>query len=267
MNVEGLRKIIEYSDAHRAEIESKVKDFCSFADMSSDKDILNIMQIVRPAFRCKDYLVLEMPFADREIGTFSYKGDALGYVVVNTSLPRVNVNFVICHELYHVFYQKTGFRSKVEFVNDHYYEQVEEFAANLFAGMLLMPESGFRFMYSKFKKESENNEIDTLIRLMNYYQVPYMAALIRCYELRLPDTDYVSEELLSMDQADIRKRFRELWLDESVLDATGKDDFPHLKELVAQVGNECIRDSFINERTLRKVLQNMQVLYSEIKGE
>ena len=267
MNIERLRKIIEYSDANRDDMEEKVKNFYSFAGMSGDKEVLNIMQIVRPSFRKKGYLVLEIPLADKEIGALCYKGDALGYVVLNTSLPKVNVNFAICHELYHVFYQKTEFSPKVEFANDHYYEHEEEFAANLFAGMLLMPETGFRFMYSKFKAESGNNERDTLIRLMNYYQVPYMAALIRCYELELPDDDSILEELLTEDRRSIRERFINLWLDDSILDATKKDDYSHLKTLVASFGTECIRDSYLNERTLKKVLENMQKLYSEIKGE
>ena len=55
-----------------------------------------------------------------------------------------------------------------------------------------MPEASFRQMYGLFKKESEGNEQDTIIRLMNYYQVPYMAVLIRCYELDLPEIDLLS---------------------------------------------------------------------------
>lgn len=267
MNIERLRKIIEYSDVHRKDIESKVKNFYSFAGMSSDKEVLNIMQIVRPSFQKKGYLVLEIPFADEEIGALCYKGDAMGYIVLNTSLPKVNVNFAICHEVYHVFYQRNEFKPKVEFANNHYYEHEEEFAANLFAGMLLMPEASFRFMYNKFKEESENNKKDTIIRLMNYYQTPYMAVLIRCYELRLPDTDSISEELLNIDHVHVRERFIDLWLDGSILEATKKDDYIHLEAIVTRFGNECIRDSYLNERTLNKVLQNMQALYSEIKGE
>lgn len=267
MNIEHFKKIIEYSDAHKEDMESKVKSFYSFAGMSSDKEVLNIMQIVRPSFREKGYLVLEIPFADEEIGALCYKGDALGYIVLNTSLPKVNINFAICHELYHVFYQKTEFRPKVEFANDHYYEHEEEFAANLFAGMLLMPEISFRFMYNKFRKESENNEKDTIIRLMNYYQTPYMAVLIRCYELGLPDTDSISEELLDVDRNYIKERFVDLWLDDSILEATKKDDYVHLEAVVARFGKEYISDSYLNERTLKKVLQNMRGLYSEIKGE
>lgn len=267
MKIERLRKIIEYSNANRDDMESKVKDFYAFAGMRSDKEVLNIMQIVRPSLEEKGYLVFEMPFADEEIGALMFKGDALGYIVLNTSLPKVNVNFAICHELYHVFYQKNEFRTKVEFANDHYYEREEEFAANLFAGILLMPEASFRFMYNKFRKESDDNERDTMIRLMNYYQVSYMAVLIRCYELGLPDSGSISEELLNVDRDIIRERFIELWLDDSILDATKKDDYIHLEAFVKCLGNEYIRDSYLNERTLKKVLQNMRALYSDIKGE
>lgn len=267
MNIERFRKIIEYSDANRDDMESKVKNFYSFVGMSSDKEVLNIMQIARPSFREKGYLVLEMPFADEEIGALCYKGDALGYIVLNTSLPKVNINFAICHELYHVFYQKSEYRTKVEFANNHYYEHEEESAANLFAGMLLMPEASFRFMYGKFKEESGNDEKDTIIRLMNYYQAPYMAVLIRCYELGLPDADSIPEELLNVDQDSVKERFIELWLDSGILDATKKDDYIHIEAVVGRLGNEYIKDSYLNKRTLDKVIQNMRAIYSDIKGE
>lgn len=266
MNIERFRKIIEYSYTNRKEMESKIKEFYSFAGMSSDKEVLNIMQIARPSFREKGYFVLELPFADDEIGALCYKGDALGYIVLNTSLPKVNINFAICHELFHVFFQKSEFRTKVEFANNHYYEHEEESAANLFAGMLLMPEASFRFMYAKFKEESENDEKDTIIRMMNYYQAPYMAVLVRCYELELMG-DSIAEELLNIGQEDIRRRFNELWLDDSILDATKKDDYIHMENVVKSYGDEYIRDSYLNKRTLEKVLQNMRTLYSDIREE
>ncbi len=267
MNIERLRKIIEYSDSNREEMEHKIKRFYSFVGMSSDQEVLNIMQIVRPSFKKKGYMILEIPFRDEEIGALSYKGDALGYVVLNTSLPRVNVNFAVCHELYHVLFQKNTFRTRVEFAQNQYYEHEEEFAANLFAGMLLMPETSFRFMYHKFREESEGNEKDTILRLMNYYQVPYMATLIRCHELRLSEENAISEEILCADTNGIRDRFVELWLDEGILDASLRDDYKNIEALVFHTGQECIRDSYINERTLEKVLQNMKELYREIRGE
>lgn len=267
MNISRLKKIIEYSNSNRDDIEAKVRKFYSFAGMSSDKEVLNILQIVRGSFQKRGYLILEIPFADKEIGALCYKGDAVGYVVLNTSLPKVNVNFAICHEVYHVFYQESEFKPKVEFANDHYYEHEEEYAANLFAGMILMPEASFCFMYNKFKADANGNEFDTIIQLMNYYQVPYMAALIRCYELGLPETNSISEELLNVDQETIKSKFAELWLDDSILAATKKDDYINLEALVKKFGKECIKDSYMNERTLDKVLQNMRILYAGIKGE
>lgn len=267
MNMNRLRRIIEYSDLNRAEIEAKVKKFYSSVGMSSDSEMLNILQISRTSFRKKGYLVFEIPFADTEIGALCYNGDALGYIVINTTLPKVNVNFAICHEIYHVYFQEKEFKHKVEFANDHYYEYEEEFAANLFAGMLLMPETSFRVMYHKFKAEANGDELETIIQLMNYYEVPYMAALIRCYELALPEAASISEELLKVDRDTIREKFVKLWLDYRILEATKKDDYPNLEMLIHWFGTEYMKDSYLNERTVKKVLQNMRALYSDIKGE
>lgn len=267
MNIERLRKIVAYSEENREETYSMVKRFCSFAGIEYDSDLLNILQIVRSSFQKKGFLVFEMPFADDEIGALCYKGDGLGYIVINTSLPRVNVNFAIAHEIYHVFFQESEFISKVEFSDDHYYEYEEENAANLFAGMLLMPEISFRRMYSKFREESNNNEADTIIRLMSYYQVPYMAVLIRCLELDLITGSTVSERLLRADRVQIKQKLADLWLDDSIMDSSNKDDYSHIEIIVERLGREYIGDEYINERTLEKVLQNMRRLYKKIKGE
>lgn len=267
MNVQRLRKIIAYSDKNREEIYSMVKRFCSFAGIEYDSDLLNILQIVRSSFQKKGYFVFEMPFADDEIGALCYRGDGLGYVVVNTSLPRVNVNFAIAHEIYHVFFGESEFVSKVEFADDHYYEHEEEYAANLFAGMLLMPEVSFRRMYLKFKEETCGNEVDTIILLMSYYQVPYMAILIRCLELELMVGNALPEQLFDFDRVTIRQKLADLWQDESIMDASNRDDYSHIEIIVERLGREYIEDGYINERTLKKALHNMRELYTKIKGE
>ncbi len=267
MNIERLRTIIAYSDKNREDIYSMVKRFCSFVGIEYDSNLLNILQIARSSFQKKGYLVFEMPFADDEIGALCYKGDGLGYVVLNTSLPRVNVNFAIAHEIYHVFYGSDEFVSKVEFVDDYYYEHEEEYAANLFAGILLMPEVSFRRMFSKFREESEGDEAGTIIRLMSYYQVPYMAVLIRSLELGLVAGNEVREDFFNIEREQISQKLNDLWLDESIMEPSGKDDYVHIEAVVAGVGKEFARDGFINERTVNKALKNMRELYTKIKGE
>ena len=267
MNVERLRKIISYSESNREEIDSKVKRFCSFAGIEYDSALLNILQIVRSSFQKKGYLVFEIPFADDEIGALCYRGDGLGYVVLNTSLPRVNVNFAIAHEIYHVFFGSEEFVSKVEFFDDHYYEHEGEYAANLFAGMLLMPEVSFRRMHLKFKDESDGDEIGVIVRLMFYYQVPYMAVLIRGMELGLIAGNAEPDELFSIDRTQINQRMTELWLDESIMEPSLRDAYIHVEALVGWLGREFIEDKYINERTVTNALENMRELYAKIKGE
>lgn len=267
MNIERLRKIIAYSNKNHEKIYAMIKRFCSFAGIEYESDLLNVLQIARSSFQKKGYLVLEMPFADDEIGALCYKGDGLGYVVINTSLPRVNINFAIAHEIYHVFWGENEFVSKVEFSDDHYYEHEKEYAANLFAGMLLMPELSFRRMYLKFKSESGGNEIDTIIRLMSYYEVPFMAVFIRCLELNLITGNTMPEEVFNFNRVQIKQKLSDLWLDESIMEPSHKDDYSHIEAIVRNVGEKYIEAGYINERTLVKVLQNMCELYKKIKGE
>lgn len=267
MEIERLRKIIAYSDKNHEEIKSMVRRFCSFAGIEYDSELLNILQIVRSSFQKKGYLVFEMPIADDEIGALCYRGDGIGYVVLNTTLPRVNVNFAIAHEIYHVFFGMDEYIPRVEFASDHYYDHEEEFAANLFAGMLLMPEVSFRRMYITFREESYGDETETIIRLMSYYQVPFMAALIRCLELNLIARDAVQESFFTIDRDKIKNRLADMWLDEGIMEPSRRDDYIHIEAVVKVFGNKFIEDQYMKERTLRKALSNMRELYVMIKGE
>ncbi|MCD8149265.1 MAG: ImmA/IrrE family metallo-endopeptidase [Clostridiales bacterium] len=268
MNIEQFKQIIQYNKANQQEIGIKVHDFFVSVGMDPEKELLNIMQIARPLFRGEGYLVAELPLSDREIGALCYKGDALGYIILNSSLPKVNVNFAICHELYHVFCQNAESVQKVELLNEHYYEHGEESAANLFAGMLLMPEKSFRLMYAKFSGEAAfpAEALSVIVQLMCYFKAPYMAVLIRCYELGLMG-DSISETLLKMDSDTIRNKFTELWLDVEILEASGRDDFIQLENTVKKYGEEYIEEQYINQHTLETVLKNMRHLYTQIKGE
>ena len=139
--------------------------------------------------------------------------------------------------------------------------------ANIFAGMLLMPESSFRQMYRVFLEQSDNDELSTIIRLMNYYQVPYMAALIRCYELELTQKWTQTQQLIALDKETIKEKLESLWLDSTILDASNKDDYNALEKWVQLVGAQFQQDGYLNERTLYQAVLNMRSLYKEIKGE
>ena len=118
----SFKSIIEYSRVNLDEIEVKIRKFCAVMNIRSDSDVRDVLLLVREVFLRRGFIVFEMPFMDDEIGALCYKGDGLGYVVINSSLPRVNNNFAVAHEIYHVFFQENEFKSKIEFANMNYYQ-------------------------------------------------------------------------------------------------------------------------------------------------
>lgn len=266
MDINRFKRIIEYSEANLGDIEFKIKRFCSVMNIKSDSDVREVLLLVREVFIKRGFIVFEIPFFDGEIGALCYKGDGLGYVVINSSLPKVNSNFAVAHEIYHVFFQESEFKSKIEFANEYYYESEDEFAANVFAGALLMPENSFRGMFDKFKSESKGL-FDIICKLMNYYQTPYMATLIRCCELRLIEMKDMTSGLMFVNKETVFDKFSELWLDSRILEPSCRDDFPNVERLVKQMGEKYIEGGYINQRTLDMVLNNLKTLSKQIKGD
>lgn len=270
MEIERLKKIIAYGSQNLRRIENNVQDFHALIGMERHSELRSPMQIIRTLLENMDYIVIEIPFRDKEIGALCYNGDALNYVFLNTALPRCNVNFALCHEIYHIFYQEKRLNHGIDlYMNEHYYDYEEELAANSFAGMLLMPEKSFCMMCQKFKREAKEGDtmLSVISRLMNYYEVPYMAALIRCYELNLLEAGAVLEELLNADSEDVRREFVRLWLDESILEASKKDNYARLELLVKSRGEKYQAEGYLNERTASKARQNMRAIYKRIRGE
>lgn len=269
MQYDRFLKIIKYNREQQLKVEGEVRDFFFQRKADYNSDLLNLMLLIRPLFNEKNYLVLELPFKDREIGAVCYKGDCFGYTLLNSALPKVNVNFALGHEIYHIFYQKKSFPSGIEFyMNEHYYEYEEEMSANLFSGILLMPTPRFVSMFRKFREEqeAEDTEISLVIKLMSYFKVPYMAVVIRCYELELLPDGETLKELLEVTPARIEEEFYDLWLDDEVLRSTRRDDYIRLQQLVKKIGKKCEGEEILSETTVKKVLNNMEKLYHEIRG-
>lgn len=266
MQFEKFQSIIDFNRKNQEIIASKVKDFYFKMGMNYEKDLLNLMMIVRPLFNEKLYLVIELPFKDNEIGAICYKNDGYGYTILNSSLPKVNGNFALAHEIFHVFYQEKLINKKIElYMDEHYLECEEEMSANLFAGILLMPTPSFIEMYNKFEREADS-QVEVFCKLMSYFEVPYMATVIRAYELGLLSDGKQLAELLTMNTEKIETEFAKLWLDESILQPTGRDDYVRLEKLLRDFGEQCITNDWMSEETLSKIIKNVRGIYCEIRG-
>lgn len=269
MKFERFQNIIEYNCRNQLKMKNCVREFYFQMNMDYERELPNLMLMVRPLFNKKNYLVIELPFKDKEIGALCYKSDFFGYTFLNSALPKVNVNFALAHEIYHIFYQQESFKKKIElYMNEHYFEHKEELSANLFAGILLMPAPSFQLIFGKYKNEqdSRDTEVTLIAKIMSFFEVPYMAVVIRCYELGLlPDGD-VLERLLKVDNIEIEKEFSRLWLNDEILKPTKRDDYPRLEQLVRNVGTGCKNKEILKEDAIQKVLENMGKIYNEIRG-
>lgn len=270
MKFERFRQIVEHNRRKQNEMLSYVQELYRRMHLDYEKDILNLEFIFRPLFEREEYLILEMPFRDKEVGAICYKGDYYGYIFLNSAVPKVNVNFALGHEIYHVFYQKRPVRQKVELrISEHYHDDADELCANLFAGMLLMPTTSFVSMFRKFQTEQEKNETELaiIVKLMSYFQMPYMAVVIRCYELELLPEGSVLKGLLEAESAMIKNEFDKLWLDKGILKPTYRDNYPRLEQIVKNVGETCESKGILSGQSVEKAIDNIAKLYKEIREE
>lgn len=269
MDFEKFQRIILNNKRNKELVDEKLKIFYGEANMESGDDLLDIMQIARTLIIKTGFLLAEIPLKDAEIGAICYSGNGSKYVLLNSSLPRVNVNFSLCHEIYHILYQNHCIKESAElYMADNYYEHEEEMAANCFAASLMMPEQGFTKMFNKFKLESEETkaEIHVIAKLMNYFKAPYMAVLIRCYELELFEDGESLKKLLNIDIDIINNEFNALWLNGELLEASRKDDFVKLLELVDKKGQYLVSRELMREMEFEKIKNNIKRIYEEIRG-
>ncbi len=269
MNFRKFQTIILNNKKNKDLVNEKLKEFYNEANMENEDDLLDIMQIARTVINKNGYLLAEIPFKDIEIGAICFGGDGSKYVLLNSALPRVNVNFSLCHEIYHILYQDHPFKEPIElYMNENYYDHKEEILANHFAAALMMPELKFIKMFNKFEQESEKgkSELQTIVKLMNYFAAPYMAVLIRCYELELLKDGESLKMLLSITPEQISNEFDKLWLNMELLKESKNDDFEKLLALVNKKGEYLVSRELMDKTELARIENNMRSLYQEIRG-
>lgn len=268
MDFERFKNIVQYNIEHQSEMKEKVQDFRETVGITQERNLPNLLLFARPMLDKENYIVLEMPFCDEEIGAISCRKRKGGYILLNSSLPRTNVNFALAHELYHVLYQKKVYGRKVEqYISDQYSDYEEEHEANLFAGMLMMPSLAFQYVMTRFLMEQtvEDTEITLFAKLMSYFEVPYMAVLIRCYELKLLSDNNVLERLLNVDKRMLEEEFARLWLNEELLRPTFRNEYEKFRNLVVEKGIDNVKRGLMSEQTTNKIVKKMDSIYQTIR--
>lgn len=111
------------------------------------------------------------------------------FILVNSNHSLGKQHFTICHELYHLFIQrefnymvcKTGVFDK---------KDKEEFNADYFAAVLLLPESGIKSLIPDVELAKDKITIKTILKLEHYYSCSRAALLYRLQDIGLISKSY-----------------------------------------------------------------------------
>ena len=276
MKLTKFEDIVQHNINNIKEASACVEKFYNLLGMEYSTEIKNISQVVWPLFFNKQFIIIQLPLKDKEIGAFCFKGNHdSGYVILNSSLSPYNVNFAIMHEVCHVCINDDIASNNVEmFLDDTYSEHEEERIANQFAGMILLPEGHLRRMYEKFASETSKSDIKDELRLpiivcklMSYFEAPYIAVLIRLREIGLIDVDEDLVECLKLKKEDIEDIYNRCWLDLTALQPSYRDDYLRLEQLLGKIAKENIEEEFMYEADAREALENISKIYRQLRED
>ncbi|SNT11417.1 protein of unknown function [Anaerovirgula multivorans] len=261
MNFSRFKEIILKNREYERSVKEAVKDFHSQVFLDSD-----IPKVMREIGKKLDTLIIEIPMRDSDFGA-CYLGTGYSkYLLLNSNQPRSKMYFSYCHDIYHILNGAPDYineKREVHF-NQEYFVNENESKANLFAANLLMPEIEFNKMFELFSEDNER--IDYVIaKLMNYFNAPFVAVLIRLYELQILKDTGIVKELLEFDAEKMEELFEELWLDKEILEPSLKDEMGYLLETVKREGQRLVKEELLSEVNLESIIKNIQDLYLSIR--
>ncbi|MHC5353345.1 ImmA/IrrE family metallo-endopeptidase [Myroides sp. LJL115] len=111
------------------------------------------------------------------------------FILINSNHSLGKQHFTICHELYHLFEQQE-FNYMICRTGLFYQKDKEEFYADYFAAVLLLPESGIKSLIPEVELAKDKITIKTILKLEHYYSCSREALLYRLQDLMLISKSY-----------------------------------------------------------------------------
>lgn len=272
LTADNFKLTIEYEKQHQRDMNIRLAKYALLLDNIYSENTHHLMYLIRSFLQNEQKILLYLPLGNQELDALCLQGDAIEYTVLNSAKSKANINYNLCRTYCYHLEKQLQFNEPAYTIRPFFtsvsYEHPDNLSAIMFSNLLLMPPGPFRTMFSTFSQENrhpENTVVSVLAKLMDYFQVPYHAVLVRCYSLGLLDSEELLKELLQVNANRIYEEFHRLWLDESLLRPTMQNDFAHLEELVRTTGKSYVEQEYIKERTLNKALSNMKTLYAQLQ--
>lgn len=255
--IEIIKKNSQYEDEIKETLQT-FKDQVQF-----DGKIYKLMKEIG---RKMTVLVVEIPMSDKDFGACFLETPYSKYLLLNSNQPRSKMYFSFCHDLFHILKGTPQYINEIREVhfNEDYIDNENEGKANLFAANLMMPDLEFKKMYYQYLADKEDVET-IVIKMMHYFNAPYIAVLLRFYELKLYSELESFEKLLEYDIEKINELFDKEWLDKEILMPSLKDEFPLISNMLENEGNRLLEMNLLSQYKYRKLINNLSELYYKIR--
>lgn len=156
------------------------------------------------AKNAKHLELLRLPIKDDDFCAFTCVRSGELFMVLNSALPISKQIFAAGHELYHIWcyisdhndtLPHNGSLLTAEDIDETTATQ-EDIEANAFAALLLVPASALNEQIEIYGIDRKNIRIDSIVRLMDIFAIPYKAMVLRLFEEGIIDERATSSLLL-----------------------------------------------------------------------
>lgn len=112
------------------------------------------------------------------------------FMLVNSEHPIGKQHFTICHEIYHLYYQK-DFRTAVSCTGLFDKKgNPEEYHADIFASYLLLPEMGVWELIPELERTKNKISMETVLTIEQFFGCSHTALLFRLLNMGIIDLTY-----------------------------------------------------------------------------
>lgn len=160
--------------------------------------------------------LFKIPVNDEDFCAFTCIRNGELFTVINSAMPLCKQNFAAAHELYHIWcyisnqddsLSHTGSLLTSEDMSELAASK-EDMEANAFAALLLAPASALNEQIDVYGLDKNSFNIDSLVRLMDIFAIPFKAMVLRLFEEGLINETQTNDLLIKGTENDISNSMR-----------------------------------------------------------
>ena len=124
-----------------------------------------------------------------EVSGIAMKSGKYKFILINSNHSLGRQHFSICHELYHLYFDKEFTPHQCNSGTNITKKKTTEYYADLFASYFLLPEDGIVSMIPEEQLKKNSVGIETILKIEHYFSCSRSALLYRLKELELISSD------------------------------------------------------------------------------